>query len=84
MDGKRKMVAVSTASPYKFSPAVLKALTGEVPENELDAMAILEAKTGVKIPAPLAGIADRTVRFDPDDAIKAEAMPESVLAFQRF
>ncbi len=84
VDGKRKMVAVSTASPYKFSPAVLKALTGEVPENELDAMAILEAKTGVKIPAPLAGIADRTVRFDPDDAIKAEAMPESVLAFQRF
>ncbi len=84
VDGKRKMVAVSTASPYKFSPAVLKALTGEVPENELDAMALLENKTGVKIPAPLAGIADRTVRFDPDDAIKAEAMPESVLAFRRF
>ena len=84
VDGQRKMVAVSTASPYKFSPAVLKALTGEVPENELDAMALLESKTGVTIPAPLAGIAGRTVRFDPDDAIKAEAMPESVLAFQRF
>ncbi len=84
VDNKRKMLAVSTASPYKFSPAVLKALTGEVPENELDAMSMLEKKTGVAIPVPLAGIANRTVRFDPDKAIKAEAMPESVLAYRSF
>ncbi len=84
VDGNRKMLVASTASPYKFAPAVLKALTGEVPENELDAMSMLESKTGVAIPKPLAGIADRTVRFDPDDAIAAEAMPDSVLAYQRF
>ena len=84
VNDKRKMVAVSTASPYKFSPAVLKALTGAVPENELDAMSILEQKTGVKVPAPLAGIANRTVRFDPDDAIKAEDMPRMALTFERF
>ncbi|MBO5040237.1 MAG: threonine synthase [Clostridia bacterium] len=80
----RKLVCASTASPYKFSPAVLKALTGEVPENELDAMELLEKKTGVPIPKPLYGIAKRKVRFDPNNAIKAEDMPLSALNFQRF
>jgi threonine synthase len=80
----RKLVCASTASPYKFSPAVLKALTGEVPENELDAMELLEEKTGVSIPKPLFGIAQRKVRFDPNDAIKAEDMPQAALNFQRF
>ena len=55
-----------------------------IAENELDAVSMLESKTGVAVPKPLAGIADRTVRFDPDDAIAAEAMPDSVLAYQRF
>lgn len=81
---KRKLVCASTASPYKFSPAVLNALTGEVPENELDAMELLEKKTGVAIPAPLCGIADRKIRFDPNNAIKAEDMPKAALNFQRF
>jgi threonine synthase len=83
-DTGRKLVCASTASPYKFSPAVLKALTGEVPENELDAMALLEAKTGVSIPRPLKGIADRKVRFDPNNAIKAEDMPKAALDFNKF
>ena len=80
----RKVVCASTASPYKFSPAVLKALTGEEPENELDAMDILENKTGVEIPKPLKGIADRKIRFDPENAIKAEDMPLSALNFNKF
>ena len=84
VDGNRKMLAVSTASPYKFSPAVLKALTGEVPENELDAMALLEKETGVAIPMPLSAVVNKAVRFDPEAAIKADSMPESVLAYDRF
>ncbi len=80
----RKIICASTASAYKFSPAVLKALNGSVPENELDAMEMLEELTGNAIPKPLRGIAQRKVRFDPDDAIKAEAMPEAALNFQRF
>ncbi len=81
---ERKLVCASTASPYKFSPAVLKALTGEVPENELDAMELLEAKTGVSIPKPLYGIAQRKVRFDPNKPIKADDMPKAALDFQIF
>ncbi len=83
-DGKRKMLAVSTASPYKFAPSVLAALTGEVPGNELDAMALLEKKTGVPVPAPLAAVVGKKIRFDPEKAIKAADMPEAVLSFQRF
>jgi threonine synthase len=81
---KRKLICASTASAYKFSPAVLKALTGSVPENELDAMELLEKMTGNEIPKPLRGIAQRKVRFDPDKAIKAEDMPKAALNFQRF
>jgi hypothetical protein len=55
-----------------------------VPENELDAMALREAKTGVSIPKPLKGIAERKVRFDPNNAIKAEDMPKAALDFNRF
>ena len=63
---------------------MLKALTGSVPENELDAMELLEKMTGNEIPKPLRGIAQRKVRFDPDEAIKAEDMPKAALSFQRF
>ena len=84
VDGNRKILAVSTASPYKFSPSVLKALTGQVPEVELDAMGLLKEKTSTEIPAPLASVVNKKIRFDPDDAIEADAMKETVLAFQRF
>ena len=84
VDPTRKMLAVSTASPYKFSPAVLKALTGEVPTNELDAMGLLSEKTGVPVPKPLAEVVGKPIRFDPDDAIKAEEMPQVTLAYDRF
>ncbi len=76
---KTATVVASTASPYKFSPAVLKALTGEVPENELDAMHILKSKTGVEIPAPLSGIEKRVIRFNPDSFIMPDMMPQMVL-----
>ena len=47
-------------------------------------MDILENKTGVEIPKPLKGIADRKIRFDPENAIKAEDMPLSALNFNKF
>lgn len=76
----RVMLSVSTASPYKFAPSVLADLTGKTPENELDALDELEALTAVPIPAPLAGIGGRRIRFDPDKAIKPELMADVVLA----
>ncbi len=80
VDGKRKMLTLSTASPYKFAPSVLKALNGEVCENEVDSLERLSAVSGTPIPAPLDGIAKRKIRFDPDNAIKAEDMPKAVLS----
>lgn len=54
-------VVVSTASPYKFAADVLSALGGTA--KSAAALDALEAKTGTKIPAPLAGLTTREVRF---------------------
>ena len=79
IDSKRKMLAVSTASPYKFAPSVYTALTGETLDNELEALDKLLLLTGVEIPKPLQGILTRKIRFDPDNAIKAEDMSKTIL-----
>lgn len=54
----------STASPYKFSASVLNAVNGE--NNELDEFEMVEELnrvTSVDIPAPLASLKDKKVRF---------------------
>lgn len=79
-DGNRVMLSVSTASPYKFAPAVYRDLTGKTFENELDAMQALEELTCVPVPAPLSGIAERRIRFDPEASIAREDMLKTVLA----
>lgn len=55
----------STASPYKFSASVLKAvLNGEIPEiDEFEMVRELNRVTGADVPAPLASLKDKTVRF---------------------
>ena len=61
--GDRKpCVIASTASPYKFAKAVLSAIgPGNLPENEFAMAEKLSEVTGTAIPAPLAGLKDRTV-----------------------
>lgn len=57
-------VIAATASPYKFSKSVLKGLTGSTPNiEEVDMTTVLEEKTGTTIPAPLAGLKNKKVRF---------------------
>lgn len=51
---KNPAVVLSTASPYKFAPAMLEALGIPVPENGFDAMEQLHGVTGAPIPAALA------------------------------
>ena len=67
----RKIIVASTASPYKFASNVYTALTGETKENEFDALKATEALSGSPIPAPLAELESKTVRFttviDPAD-----------------
>lgn len=54
----------STASPYKFSSSVLKAVTDEVQQlDEFQMVAELHRVTGAAVPAPLASLREKQVRF---------------------
>ena len=73
------MLVVSTASPFKFSPAVLSAL-GEGFGSEEESAARLSEKTGVEIPYPLRGLTEREVIFPPEDSIDPVEMTDDVLS----
>jgi len=55
-------VILSTASPYKFAPAMVDALGARVPEDGFEAMENLEAMTGVPAPAGLRDLKQKAVR----------------------
>lgn len=76
---KRKILVVSTASPYKFAFDVYRSLFDETPSDGLAAQSLLAERTGVAVPAPLADIAARAVRFT--DTIGADEMTAAVLRF---
>ncbi len=63
---KRKTVVVSTANPYKFAPAVLKAIGAEVGGGEVTVKTLerLCDETAMEIPTALAEVFDKPVRFD--------------------
>lgn len=71
-DNGCRTVVLSTASPYKFSRDVLRAISDDVPEDGFEAMDRLHAVTGVPVPQNLAGLRDKTPRFD--DCIDRDAM----------
>lgn len=56
-------VVVSTASPFKFCDSVLSALGEETGAPGTELIGRLAAVTGMKAPAPLAGLSGRAVRF---------------------
>ena len=57
----RKVIVVSTASPYKFAKDVYKAVTGMCPSGDLEALDELSSLTSVPVPKPLCDIGKRTV-----------------------
>ena len=58
------VVIASTASPYKFSKAVLDAIDpGELPESEFDMVERIHELTGCEVPAPLATLKGKKSRF---------------------
>ena len=58
-------IIASTASPYKFAPAVLGAIASDkLSDDEFDMLAALNEVSGVATPAPLAGLKGKSVRFD--------------------
>ena len=72
-------VIASTASPYKFSKAVLEAVAPgcELPETEFDMVDKLNEISKAAVPAPLAGLKNKTARFF--DVTEAASMPQYVL-----
>ena len=61
-----KMLVASTANPYKFTASVLEALAPAQSAGQADEFAKMEAVarlTGAPIPAPLAGLRQKQVRF---------------------
>ena len=72
------VVIASTASPYKFSKAVLEALDqGEMPESEFDMVEELHRITAAPVPAPLASLRGKVARFG--DVTDKDAMQGVVL-----
>ncbi|MCL2518085.1 MAG: threonine synthase [Oscillospiraceae bacterium] len=61
---ERKILVVSTASPYKFASDVYKSLTGKTADDDFDALGKLYEYTKWPVPAPLADIQSKKIRFD--------------------
>lgn len=55
------VLLVSTASPFKFAPAVCEALKLEKDENAFDSMRRLSAAAGLPVPAPMDGLEEAPV-----------------------
>lgn len=72
----RRMLTVSTASPYKFASGVYRSLTGSQYEDEFANMTALSELTGTEIPAPLACLTKKSIRFDPNTTIEAADMKD--------
>ncbi len=75
---KNKTVVLSTASPYKFSGSVLRALGKDTGEDEFEMIKTLHALTGTKIPASLACLAEAPNLHN--DRTEKSAMQSYVLA----
>ena len=72
----RKTVVLSTASPYKFPAAVLKAIGGNTEGDEFEQMERLAEIAGVPIPQGLRGLKERPVLHR--DVIDADAIVDYV------
>jgi threonine synthase len=74
---ERKILSVSTASPYKFARDVFVSLFNEEPLDELSALTELSEKTGTDIPYPLSGLALKKVLHD--EIIDKDDMEDATL-----
>lgn len=74
----KKSIVVSTASPYKFCDSVLDALGVCLEQQEagLNALTQLAGKTGEPVPAPLADLHGKSVRFT--EVVAKDKMVEAV------
>ena len=76
---QKKMVVVSTASPYKFAADVYKSITATDAPDGTAALDALCELTGMEISYPLRDLDKRTVNFD--TVVDKEQMLEEVYKF---
>jgi len=69
-------VLASTASPYKFAPAVADAIGMEQPDDIFELLDTLAEKTNTVVPAPLAETKSLDIRFT--ETVEKEEMPTLV------
>ncbi|MBE6635135.1 MAG: threonine synthase [Ruminococcaceae bacterium] len=81
---ERKVLVVSTASPYKFAKDVYLSLTGSDASelSDTDALGALSSLTGTEIPTPLAAVLNKNIlhpdiigRDDMDNSVKDFVTP---------
>ncbi len=73
-------VIASTASAYKFAPAVLEALTDEaLPADDFAKLELLSKLTGTKVPAPLAALKGENVLHK--ECVEKENMADFICRF---
>lgn len=75
------MLAVSTASPYKFSSSVLSALGEQAVSDEFASIKLLEDRTGTTAPAALSELKNLGERFT--DSVEKDRMCEAVIDFAK-
>ena len=78
---ERKMLVVSTASPFKFANDVLASLRGYKEESDLSAPEALEKLTGVKMPTPLTSVLSKEIIHT--DVIESLDMKSNTLDFAK-
>ncbi len=76
----RPCIIASTASPYKFAPAVLSAVYGEnVPADDFEKLNLLSQTTDTAIPLPLSSLQNKQVRHS--NCIEKSEMCAFILDF---
>ena len=70
-------VVVSTASPFKFAPAILPAMDLDFQGTDFQMLEAMEIVSCMKIPAPLKSLKDKKPRFE--TVIDKDAMKQEVL-----
>lgn len=76
---KNPVVVLSTASPYKFTQSVLKALCGSSPEDGFVAAEKLQDFSAMPIPKQISSLKNRSVRFN--NIVEPLQAREEVLGF---
>jgi threonine synthase len=80
-DDNKKTIVVSTASPYKFSSAVLDSLGETVPDDDFEALEKLHRISGTDIPTNLSMLKNAEKRFE--TVIEKEDISKRVLEFSK-